>query len=315
MSVWTTLAEAVQDFRRSWRTLVELDLLYKAIAFVALTPLTGLLLRALVARTGSAVVADADIALFFFTTKPGALALVLVSAIAIAIVGLEQACLMTVGFCAERGARIRVRDAFAHAAKRAFSVLRLTFFLVLRTLLLAAPFAAALGATYWMLLREHDINYYLKQHPPEFWIAAAIVTVVVLGFLVLLARLASGWLLSLPLVVFEKRLPILAFGESARRMKGRRGRAALVLAVWAAASLLLPFLVTALIQLSGRAMAPAFGRSLAGLLVFTGVFATIWGALLLAAHILSTTLFAMIVVRFYLEGRIDGRYSPPRSRP
>ena len=72
MTVWAMLAGAAQDFRRSWRTLVELDLLYKAIAFVVLTPLIGCCSACSSARTGDAAVADVDIALFFFTTRPGA---------------------------------------------------------------------------------------------------------------------------------------------------------------------------------------------------------------------------------------------------
>ena len=311
MTALSVLAGALADARRSWRPLVQVDLLYKAIAFIALTPLTGLLLRALIARTGSAAVADADIALFFFTTKSGTAALILVSALAIAIVALEQACLMTIGLCVERGAPVLVRDAFAHAAKRAFSVLRLAVLLVLRVLLIVAPFGAALGATYWGLLRAHDINYYLKEHPPEFWVALAIAAGIVLALLAVLARFVSAWLITLPIVVFEKRLPVLAFGESARRMEGRRGRAAAVLAVWAAAAILLPILTTQLAQVAGRAMAPAFGGTLAGLLVFSGIFASLWGGSLLAVSIATTTLFAMIVTRFYHEGSWAGEVALP----
>lgn len=106
---------------RVWRELVATDIVYKAIAFALLTPLIGVLLRLLIPRTGRSAVADVDIALFFFTTRSGALALLLVGALIIGVIALEQACLITVVLSALRGQRLRVRDGIAHAAGRAFS--------------------------------------------------------------------------------------------------------------------------------------------------------------------------------------------------
>jgi glycerophosphoryl diester phosphodiesterase len=98
---------------KHWRALVAADLVYKAIAFAILTPLIGLMLRLLIQRTGRTAVADADIALFFFTTRPGVLALLLIGALAIGVTALEQTCLMTIMLAAMRGYSTRVRDALA----------------------------------------------------------------------------------------------------------------------------------------------------------------------------------------------------------
>src|SRR6478736_1249193 len=142
---------------------------------------------------------------------------VLVAAsIGIAIFG--QACLMTVGLGHARGVRVRVRDGVMHGAARVASILWLTLGLFFRLLLFAAPFLAAIGATYWLLLREHDINFYLKAHPPVFIAACAIVAILALSLAIVLARKLSGWVLVLPLVVFERMRPWRAFGESAQRM-------------------------------------------------------------------------------------------------
>ena len=100
---------------RDWRALAAADIVYKAIAFVVLTPLIGVLLRLLIRRTGKTAVADVDIALFFFTTRSGVLALILLGALAIGVTALEQACLMTIMLAALRGNGTRVRDALAHA--------------------------------------------------------------------------------------------------------------------------------------------------------------------------------------------------------
>ena len=44
--------------------------------------------------------------------------------------------------------------------------------MVVRVLAGLLPFARRRGLVYWALLRRHDINYYLSQRPPEFWVAA-----------------------------------------------------------------------------------------------------------------------------------------------
>ena len=62
------------------------------------------------------------------------------------------------------------------------------------------PFLLAAGLTYLGLLRDHDINYYLARHPPQFWAAAVIVGIIVIGLVLLLARTVASWALAMPLV-------------------------------------------------------------------------------------------------------------------
>ena len=295
------LAAALRDLASGWRRLAQVDLLYKAVAFVLLTPLTGLLLRYLISRTGNAAVADVDIALFLFTTRSGALALVLVSALVLAIVAVEQACLMTIALGSLRGRNLGLRDAFFRASTHAFAVLRLTFFIVLRVLVLTLPFAAVLGLVYVTLLRAHDINYYLTDRPPAFW-GAAVLAVLTLGALAaLLLRKATGWVLALPLVIFEGILPVLAPGASARRMTGHRGVAAVVLLAWSALAVGLPLATTFAVHVAGRSAAPAFGRSVPLLLLFMGLLGLVWGFLSLVVGVFNTALFGVLVVRLYDE--------------
>lgn len=296
-----TARAAIRDLGRSWRTLAETDLLYKAIAFVLLTPMIGATLRWFVGRTGSPAIADVDIALFFVTTKSGAAALVLIAALTVAVVALEQACLLTIGLASAQGAALLVRDALAYAWARGIAILQLTGLLVVRVLVLSAPFLLVAGAAAWALVRRHDINYYLQARPPAFWGAAAIVGISVAGLVWLLAARISGWALVLPLVVFERTRPMRAFGESARRMQGRRGTALAALAGWAAAAAGLELAITAGLQALGRLLAPAPAGSLAALLVFAGAWATAWGVLSLAANVAATALFAMIVLRLHLD--------------
>ena len=62
-----------------------------------------------------------------------------------------------------------------------------------------------LGVLTYAVFLSHDINYYLAERPPVFWLAAGI------GMLVLLAALAAGmwlyvrWAFALPILLFEKQ--------------------------------------------------------------------------------------------------------------
>ena len=298
-------------FGRAAVAFAQIDILYKAIAFAILTPLIGLLFRLLIARSGHAALADVEIALFFFTTKPGVVALLLVSGLIVAVSALEQACLMTVGLAREKEQASRVRDAFAFVAARSFAILRLTVQLVARFLVIVLPFLAAIGAVYWIFLRRHDINYFLNAKPPEFLGAVATAGVIVLAMAIVLLRKIGAWLLVLPVVVFEGVLPFRAFAESARRMAGRRVQAVAALAAWAALAIVAPFVVGAGLRAFGRAVAPLFGGALAGMLVFIGFALVLWLVATLAVGIAVSALFALIVTAFYLDASPSASLSLP----
>jgi len=246
------LARAARDFVRDWRTLAGIEVFVVLVSLVVVTSMRQALLRVLVSRSGNAALTDVDIALFFFTTKSGLPALLLLVAASLGITIFGQACLMTVGIARARGGCVRVRDAVAHGVTRANSILRLTLALFVRVLVLLVPFVAVIGATYWLLLREHDINYYLHARPPVFVVVCTIVAVLVLLLTIVLVRKLSSWLLILPLVVFERMRAWPAFAESARRMSGHRLQAVAVLALWGALTLVVSLATSAAIKLLGR---------------------------------------------------------------
>ncbi len=197
------LAAAVRDLGAAWRIQTITDLAYKAVAIAVLTPATALFLRWLLSRTGSRAVADADVARFFVTTRPGVLALVLGGAMLAAITALELGCLMAIGLATARGTQVSARSALAFAGKRAGDILRLTGHMVLRVIAGLVPFLAAIGLGYFALLRGHDINYFLARKPPEFLIALALGATIVAALAVLLLRTIARWTLALPLLLFE----------------------------------------------------------------------------------------------------------------
>lgn len=197
------LAAAFRDLGRSWKELATADLAWRAAAFAALTPATLLLFRWVVSRQGEGVVADAEIAAVLLTTAPGILALVLGGAVLAGITALEVTGLLAIGFAAAEGRRLDARRAVFFAVSRAPRVLLLTAHMLLRVLLGVLPFAAGGGLVTFVLLRSHDINFYLSRKPPAFWAAAALVGLLAAAFAFVLVRTVARWAFALPIVLFE----------------------------------------------------------------------------------------------------------------
>jgi glycerophosphoryl diester phosphodiesterase len=295
------VTDAVRDLSDSWRSLAITDLVYKAVAFALLTPGTVLLVHWMAARAGTRVIADADIAKFFITTRVGVLILIFGGAILLAITALEAACLMAIGLAGAKGTRLNARGALAFGAKRAPFVLALVWHMLVRVILGVLPFLAAIGAVYFALLRPHDINYYLAHRPPVFYLAAAISAVILAALAAVLVRTIARWALALPLVLFENVLPRRALGESARRSSGNRWVIVAVLASWAVAGLILLTVARWLPEALGKGLALHLAGSLAALLLFIAALAFLWVALGLIVGIVNASLLSLAIVRLYLR--------------
>ena len=193
--------QVLGDFIGAWRRLVTTDLIYKAAAFVVLTPLSALTIQLFIAMSGKTVLSDQDI-LFFLMRPIGWAALIVVGAIIIGIVAMEMAALMLIGFGAAEDHGVAVVGALSATLRQAKGILMVTARMMGLILLTVAPFALAAGAVYLLLLTDYDINYYLTFKPPEFRLALAVAGLLVAALAVVIVRLVSGWLYALPLLLF-----------------------------------------------------------------------------------------------------------------
>ncbi len=290
---------AGRDFLLTWRSLTLTDLVYKLVALAILSPATALFVRFLMMRSHAAALTDADILLFFVNTPRGLVALFIGGALLITISILEVACLMGIGFAGKEKARLGMARALTFGVVKAQAVLRLAFHVVWRVLLFALPFVLAVGAIYWFLLHDHDINYYLAHKPPVFWGAVSLAGLVLVGLAALLLWMVCRWALSLPLVLFEGVSPRSALWESAKRSVGHRRTIALAFAAWAVGAVALSTAPLALGRLLGREVAPLFAGSVGLLLLFMAGLALLGGLLWLAGGILSTSAAALLLNRIY----------------
>ncbi len=229
----------------------------------------------------------------------GVVALVAIAAASIAVVVVQQACLMTIAFGVVRGVRVRVIEALWIAARRLGSILLIAARLVVRVLLLAAPFLAACGLTYAYLLTEFDINFYLTNRPPVFWVAATLIGVLLLVLAALLVPRLLGWTYALPLHLFEGVGAARVLGTSEERARGHRVSLAAALVGWFALSIVLSTVSLGVVGTLGRFLVPRFQGSMAPLLFVMGGLSLLWAVVNFIVTLIQTSTFALLVVRLY----------------
>ncbi len=289
---------AARDFRRTWPQLLATDVIFKAIAFALLTPFVGFALRFFMSTSGNTVLSDQDI-LFFVLSPVGLVAFVTISAIILGIIALEQGCLMTIGLAAIQNARIGNLEILWGNARHAGSILHLTIRIVTRLLLIAAPFLAAGGLVYLTLLTDFDINYYLTENPPVFWLAAGIIGTLLVVMAILIIHRLIRWTFALPLYLFENSDISDALTISREKTKGHRWKIFLVLAGWAGMSLFLSALIAAAVGLLGRLILPAITGSMELLVLIMGGLFLLWSSVNLVISIFVASAFALLIVRMY----------------
>jgi glycerophosphoryl diester phosphodiesterase len=286
------------DLRHGWKQLALTDILYKIAAFILLTPLVGILFRALLALSGGTLLADQDI-LFFFLRPMGWLCCIAVGGLWLAILALEQAALMAVLLGLRNHQRVDLIGAVQFALLHAWPVFRVTARIVGFSLLVAAPFLAVAGIAYAALLTEFDINYYLQNRPPAFLVALGIGGAVVAGLASVLLRLYTSWFFALPLVIFEDVEPSVALKTSGERARGHRRQILAWIVAWAVASFALSASSSSLVVWLAGFLVPGATSSLTLLATAIGVTLAVWGTVNLAVSLLSTTVFATFLFQWY----------------
>ncbi len=299
------LHKAWSDGKRVWWPLLVTDFTYKLLALVVLAPVVGLALRVGLALSGRTVVADQDI-LFFLLSPIGLVVSVVIGALSLTLLALEQACLMTIGMAAVERENTTVVDVLIGVLRRGGSVIRLAVQLVVKALLYAAPFLVGIGLIYLLLLRDYDINFYLTDKPPAFLAAVGLALVLIAGLAWVLVPRLIGWSLALPLVLFERVRSAEALNESTRRASGDRPPIAWALILWGAGSFLLSLVLPGLVFALGRGVAPETAGNLGLLLPMMLLITVLWLVANGIVSWLTASAFAVVTVRLYLRFGREG---------
>ncbi len=290
------------------RTLVRLrgpvllvHILVTVISASLIGPLTASAICLAIGLSGKPALTDMEIARFFLTPT-GLLCLVFAASLLIVLASLELAALLWL--LAGGGGKGAV---FASLQKVAALLPRLLWVaaqLVVRLLVLLAPFALLIAAIAWFFLREHDINFYLTARPPEFWLAVVLsLPVLSLAFWVLLRQL-SGWVFVLPVVMFTQTPLMNTFAESKRLAAGRRWQIGRTLMLWAAISIGLGALATLAFRLLVEIALPDLDIEIEHFVVLGAILLVVWSAMLLVTGAASAGLLAGFVSRLAVAAGI-----------
>jgi glycerophosphoryl diester phosphodiesterase len=285
-------------FRSAWELrwpLLLSHLVFSLLVLAVMAPLVSLAIRGAIAFSGQPALSDFDIAIYLLSPVgfvAGLLALSLLLTTAV----LDTAFMMAIARDARSTGRGRFEAGVAGILPRLHRVMGFAWRLLLRLLLICGPFVAIALLLARQGLSEYDINYYLRETPPEF------VRLVVIGGLLLavmsvvLVRKLLDWSAALPLVLFSDTAPRDSFARSAAILRGRRAGLLLALIGWAAVSTAL--LTTTALLVHGLAawLDGRIGPDLVRLALALGVLLAAWSALNLLLTTLTSGALAQLLM-------------------
>ena len=291
----STLLKSVSlDFLTSRRPLILFSFGFKLAEALLVIPLVAAGLAIVLMMAGHIAVSNMDI-LTFLLTPMGLLYAAIVSIISVGLLLFEQAGYMSFAALADSVSLPKLTQYLAAGVRKPWQVFKLGMVELLFGCLAMAPFILAAVLVYKLLLSEHDINFYLAERPPVFWMAVSSGMVILIASLLVSAFLFTRWSLALPIVLFEDQRTFAALQASRDRVQGVR---------WRIGSILLGWIVGAI--LFGIVLEIGFSYFAAYMLANAGErpFVRIMLLLIAQAGLLATWTFIIIVVVALLTWRL-----------
>lgn len=293
-SVITTFFNGLGHFRRGWPQFFAADIATRVAATLVLTPLVAWIARGALGRAGGGALTDQDI--LWFVLSPLGIASVLMVAAGALLAGLiGHTAIMTVAAGIEEDKAVSWLAGMRHAVRRLFGIFRLALLGMTRLLVDAAPWLVVAGALYFFLLTDHDINFYLSQKPPRFWIAATLIGISLLGLAWFVGRRLLSWAVALPRMLFGGHSPADALRASAAATEGRMLRVLLLFVIWAGATIAFSALVTGVSGWIGRLLIPEGSQDLARMATGIGIASVVAFIGNLLISIVSSVVFALSI--------------------
>ncbi len=293
-SVITTFFGSLGHFRRGWPQFFAADIATRVAATLLLTPLVAWIAREALGRAGGGALTDQDI--LWFVLSPLGIASVLLVAAGSLLAGLiGHAAIMTVSAGIQEERAVSWLAGMRHALRRLFGIFRLALLGMIRVLIDAAPWIVVAGAVYWFMLTDHDINFYLSEKPPRFWIAATLIGISLLGLVWFVGRRLLSWAVALPRLLFGGCSPADALRVSASVTEGRMLRVLLLFVIWAGATFAFSAFVTGVSSWIGRLLIPEGSQDLARMATGIGIASVIAFIGNLVISIVSSVVFALSI--------------------
>ena len=296
----------LETFRLSWRLFLGIHISVNVLSLVVLTPLVTLVISWLILTSGDAALTDEDI-LFFALSPTGLLVMLLVGGLYTTVLIFEQATMLTSAHSLALGRTVSLAGLGRFLLIKSWVLFRLSLHMIGRSILIAAPFLAAGALVYGLLLAEFDINYYLSEKPPVLWWAGGLILACLLIMAIVLLRVFSGWILTLPLVLFTDASPAHILKTSREHSVSMRIRIVMILLVLSLLNVALFALVSALTDLAVDGVVALPGNSLHVMAYMLGSLVVIWLLANFAITFFSNSLLSLVILDIYnrLVGTTD----------
>ncbi len=296
--------------RGSWKALVATDVLFKVLAFVLLTPLVGLLFQVFVAASGRTILADVDIARFLLHPI-GMLAAIIVGGAVVTLFFLEQSALMAISLAAIHSKSLSAIGSLKFVVGRSQGVFRVAARMMVRVLLLSAPFLAVGAAVFVLLLTDHDINFYLAEKPPRFWLAVGVIGSALLVMAILIIRCIVNWSVAMPLHLFENVSARECLVASRQRVLGHRRTITKWVVAWWVINAIIGAVASSLVLALAKWVVPMVADSLPQLAITLGCLLVLFSIANLATNLLAVITFALLQVEVYERCGESAAFQPP----
>ncbi len=307
------IARIKENLVGCWKTLLVTDLLFKLIAYVLFFPAVGILFRLFVLASGRSLLVDADIARFFLGPF-GWVCMIVVGGAVVAVYALEHAVLLCICLARDRRVPAPATAALRFVLPKCGPVMQLTGRVVGRLLIRLLPFLAAGGLVYWWLLTEKDINFYLQIQPWEFWLATALLAVLVAAAGVVAIGRLLDWAIAVPILLLENRSPVDSLGESEARLLGRKTGLAKGITAWLAVHAITQWAASFAIVWMSYQVAPWVVDSFFSFVALTGgLVLTVTVVNYLVQWFAGVTLASGLAL-LYRDVSVDGSWQPPSVR-
>ena len=223
--------EALPALCRAWLPLICCELLVSLLTATLLGPIVLAISYQLIGLQGDAPLGNWDL-VYFLLSPVGVLAIVLGTSAMLLLLFIEYSGLIVVADAALRGSRVSIREVALGIASAAPRLFALAVVQTSLALVVAMPFVGLAAATYWLLLGNTDINFYLAERPPRFWIAAIVGLLLAVGIAIATIWFFVRWALAVPACVLDGHTFVSAMRLSSRLMRGRALRLMLAVGGW-----------------------------------------------------------------------------------
>ena len=286
--------------RSSFKPIVAFEFWFTLVFLVPFAPASGWLLNRLVATSGQYAVSDNDLVVFFLSAQ-GIVFMILSIGFVLAFWFAEQAGLLIASIKADHEKKISVSLVLWEQITHIPALFRLGLLQAGTYLVLSIPFLLGLGLTYWLLLREWDLYFYLNTQPLEWWIALTVSGAIAVVYLLLTAWLYVRWLFSIPILIFENETPREAMKISWRQTRGRFRALAVPLAVCWIGVIIFSLATTGVVSIAAAQFLNQTGLTLKVVIPAVVVTLTLIAAVDIMWLIIGKVVHVMLMADFYRE--------------